>query len=67
MKIETRLVMQAYQFFRALRYNLLKSGFGVVSHCKHTPTCGTYFIKQIEKNGVIVGLFKGIPRVLWCW
>lgn len=67
MKTKTKIALQVYQFFRSIRYNLLKSGFGVVSHCKHSPTCGTYLIRQIDEKGLIIGLPKGIWRVLQCW
>lgn len=67
MNAKTKVVFQTYQIARNFRYNLLKSGFGIVIHCKHTPTCGTYLINQVEKRGLVVGLTTGIWRVLRCW
>lgn len=56
-----------YQVVRSIRYSVLQSVFGVVSHCKHTPTCGTYFFQSITREGYIRGGLKGIKRVLSCW
>lgn len=56
-----------YQAVRQLRYSLLKSVFGVVIHCKHNPTCGTYMFKQIKKRGLLIGAMLGIKRVVTCW
>ena len=62
-----KTIFYAYQFLRQLRYSLLKSVFGIVVHCKHTPTCGTHMFKQIKKRGVIIGTLLGIKRVITCW
>ncbi|MCB9813479.1 MAG: membrane protein insertion efficiency factor YidD [Pseudomonadales bacterium] len=62
-----KILLAIYQFFRSLRYNILQSTFGITVHCKHTPTCGTYTFKQIEKNGLIIGIIKSLKRVLTCW
>lgn len=67
MKLRTKIVFRIYQVLRSLRYQLLFSVFGVVSHCNHKPTCGSYLIKQIEQRGLIVGGFMGARRVLKCW
>ncbi|MBP7700893.1 membrane protein insertion efficiency factor YidD [Candidatus Woesebacteria bacterium] len=50
-----------------MRYNLLRSVFGVVIHCKHSPTCGTYAFRQIQKRGIFIGGFRGLLRVITCW
>lgn len=67
MKLQARIVFRIYQIIRALRYSLLQTVFGTVSHCKHSPTCGTYFIRQVEQRGVLIGSLKGLWRVLRCW
>jgi putative component of membrane protein insertase Oxa1/YidC/SpoIIIJ protein YidD len=62
-----KIIFLIYQFGRQLRYSLLNSVFGVVSHCKHTPTCGTYMFQQIKKRGMFLGLVLGFKRVISCW
>lgn len=39
------------------------SGSGV---CRFTPTCSTYMIIAINKYGLVVGIIKGIRRLLRC-
>lgn len=39
------------------------SGSGV---CRFTPTCSTYMVIAINKYGLVVGIFKGIRRLLRC-
>jgi hypothetical protein len=34
--------------------------------CRFYPTCSQYVVESIEKRGIIVGLLKGIWRVLRC-
>ena len=34
--------------------------------CRFEPTCSTYMILAIKKYGVVVGLIKGILRILRC-
>jgi putative membrane protein insertion efficiency factor len=34
--------------------------------CRFTPTCSTYMIMAINKYGLLIGLFKGIRRLLRC-
>lgn len=62
-----KILFTIYQAARQIRYSLLKSVFGVVIHCKHSPTCGTYMFQQIEKKGTLRGLLLGLKRVLTCW
>lgn len=56
-----------YQVVRGIRYSVLHTVFGVTIHCKHTPTCGTYFFKAMSSEGIIKGGLKGLRRVLTCW
>ncbi|NUJ97351.1 membrane protein insertion efficiency factor YidD [Candidatus Gracilibacteria bacterium] len=35
-------------------------------YCKHIPSCSEYMIEAIEKKGVIIGITKGIGRILRC-
>ncbi|PIZ70562.1 membrane protein insertion efficiency factor YidD [Candidatus Peregrinibacteria bacterium CG_4_10_14_0_2_um_filter_43_11] len=35
-------------------------------YCKYHPTCSEYTRLALKKNGLIVGTFKGIWRILRC-
>jgi putative membrane protein insertion efficiency factor len=34
--------------------------------CRFYPTCSQYAVEAIEKRGVVIGLLKGIWRVIRC-
>lgn len=34
--------------------------------CRFVPTCSTYMIMAIQKYGLIVGVYKGIRRIMRC-
>ncbi len=34
--------------------------------CRFYPTCSQYAVDAIEKKGIVVGLLKGIWRVIRC-
>jgi len=34
--------------------------------CRFTPTCSTYMIMAVKKYGIIIGIIKGIRRILRC-
>lgn len=34
--------------------------------CRFYPTCSQYAVDAVEKKGVVVGLLKGVWRVLRC-
>lgn len=36
------------------------------ARCRYTPTCSMYTLDAIEEYGVIIGIFKGIGRILRC-
>lgn len=65
-KLRNTLFFVAYQIVRSMRYSLLLSSFGYISHCKHSPTCGTYFWRCWEKEGWM-GVPKGLRRLASCW
>jgi putative component of membrane protein insertase Oxa1/YidC/SpoIIIJ protein YidD len=56
-----------YQGFETAKRSVLYSVFGYHSVCKHRPTCSTYTMSQIKKNGTIAGLWQGFWRVATCW
>ena len=35
-------------------------------YCKYTPTCSDYTVQAIETRGVVVGVLKGIWRIVRC-
>ncbi len=34
--------------------------------CRFYPTCSDYMILSIEKHGILIGLLKGIWRIIRC-
>ena len=36
------------------------------NRCRYTPTCSVYMIVSLRKYGTIVGLYKGVKRILRC-
>jgi putative component of membrane protein insertase Oxa1/YidC/SpoIIIJ protein YidD len=56
-----------YQGIRALRYNLIQTQFGAVSHCPHTPTCGSRTLSTWQKDGFFAGLRTMITQVGSCY
>jgi putative membrane protein insertion efficiency factor len=34
--------------------------------CRFTPTCSTYMMMAINKYGLLIGVIKGIGRLLRC-
>ncbi len=34
--------------------------------CRYTPTCSVYMLDSVEEYGVILGVLKGIARILRC-
>ncbi len=34
--------------------------------CRFYPTCSQYAVEAVEKRGVVVGLLKGVWRVIRC-
>ncbi len=34
--------------------------------CRFVPTCSEYMIESLEKNGLFLGLLKGMWRVVRC-
>jgi len=36
------------------------------SSCRFEPTCSNYMLQSIEKNGAIIGVKRGIQRLIRC-
>jgi len=34
--------------------------------CRFYPTCSQYVVEAIEKRGIVVGILKGIWRIMRC-
>lgn len=34
--------------------------------CRFEPTCSQYMYQAVDKNGVVVGIFLGLKRLLRC-
>ncbi|MCR4289808.1 MAG: membrane protein insertion efficiency factor YidD [Candidatus Scalindua sp.] len=34
--------------------------------CRYYPTCSQYTVEAIEKRGIVIGLLKGIWRIIRC-
>jgi putative membrane protein insertion efficiency factor len=34
--------------------------------CRFQPTCSTYMILAIQKYGILIGVYKGVRRILRC-
>jgi len=67
MKQLTVAFIRAYQaVFRSFIQVALVSAFGIQLTCKQTPTCSEYTIFQVKKHGTIIGLKKGLIRILAC-
>jgi len=54
------LLIRAYQF----TLSPLLSLFGPV--CRFEPSCSRYMIEALRRHGLVVGLRKGIARLLRC-
>ncbi len=55
-----------YQVLRQVRYGILMSSFGFVSHCQQNPTCGSFFLLQCRRVGLLRAAWVTVPRVLLC-
>lgn len=58
--------MKLYKFFSTIRHNIMLSVFGFSPTCHQNPSCSQYTVEQIKKDGTIIGLTKGVWRVLHC-
>lgn len=34
--------------------------------CRYYPSCSQYMVEAIEKRGLLVGILKGVGRILRC-
>lgn len=67
MKNTAILTINIYQKFKNEINLLLLSLFGVAFSCRQKPSCSQYMVEQIKKNGIIIGLKKGLIRTVHCY
>lgn len=60
-------IIRTYQYLLTFKKTLLVSVFGYSSHCKHSPSCSEYTVREVEKHGTILGLWRGFKRVITCY
>lgn len=56
-----------YQVLEHSKHQILITVFGYHSVCKHRPTCSQFTLNAIKQDGTIIGLYKGLVRILRCW
>ena len=61
-----KILKKIYSLLRTFKHQLFISLFGFSSSCRQKPSCSTYTITQIKKNGTIVGLIQGFWRSINC-
>lgn len=62
-----RILFYIYLGLEKAKHQVLITVFGYHSVCKHRPTCSYFTIKAIKEDGTIVGLYKGLKRIISCW
>jgi len=62
-----KLFLYTYQLIEQIKHQVLITVFGYHIVCKHRPTCSHYTMKAIEQDGTIIGLYKGLKRIITCW
>lgn len=60
------LLIKVYQRARPALDRITLSVFGVVSECKHSPSCSEFTVEQIRRHGTIAGVVKGAKRIISC-
>ena len=59
-------LIDLYQIFLSPRSGLLMALGGVNLPCKYEISCSQYAKQQIKKNGVIIGSYEGLRRIISC-
>jgi putative component of membrane protein insertase Oxa1/YidC/SpoIIIJ protein YidD len=59
-------LVRVYQRVKPFVDAMYMSIFGVVSPCKHAPSCSAFTIEAIRDHGTIAGLILGGKRILSC-
>ncbi len=61
----TVLLLKRFLIGLVLMYKAF-APLGMRSQCRFEPTCSTYMIMVLRKYGPIIGLIKGICRIIRC-
>lgn len=62
-----KVVIFLHTVSQSFRHMFILSGTGIISYCKHSPTCSEYALQKIKQDGIVLGTIKGVWRVLQCW
>lgn len=60
------ILVRFYQRYLSPDHSIWARSMNRPPYCKYTPSCSDYMAESIEKRGVIVGVLKGIWRILRC-
>ncbi len=66
-KKSAKIFFYLYQTLEQIKHQVLITVFGYHSVCKHRPTCSQFTLNAMQQDGTIIGLYKGILRILSCW
>jgi hypothetical protein len=58
-------LINLYQSTVSKDHGPTKSNY-VSGYCKYYPSCSEYMKQSIEKKGLLVGVMKGVWRILRC-
>lgn len=66
-ELNSELSVKIYRYLVEIKHQVFIAVFGYSSTCRQKPSCSQYTIKQMKKNGTIVGLLRGLKRALTCY
>ncbi|HCC84552.1 MAG TPA: hypothetical protein DEP87_02625 [Candidatus Pacebacteria bacterium] len=61
------ILVKIYRWLWLIKHQILVSGFGFSSYCKHSPTCSEFWLLEVKSHGTIAGSWRGFLRLLSCW
>jgi len=63
---ETLVGLPSWLLIVAIRIYQLTLSHLIGRQCRFTPTCSNYMIQGVLKHGLLIGVIKGIWRILRC-
>jgi putative membrane protein insertion efficiency factor len=63
---ETLIGLPSWLLIAAVRLYQLTLSPLIGQQCRFSPTCSNYMIQAVLKHGFLIGLLKGIWRILRC-
>ena len=63
--VVTLLILKPFVIGAVLMYKAFAPQ-SIRKECRFVPTCSTYMIMAIKKYGLIIGIYKGIKRIMRC-